>query len=214
MITTRTYRRVFSLSAAALLSAAAALAQMQNGTPGQQPAPQTQTPAQQPGQTTNPADGMTANQGASFGDQAFVREIFESDAAEVQLGQLAQQKSQSPDVKQLGQKMVENRTRLDEQLKPIAQKLSVDLPKKPAKKDRETLAKLETLSGPEFDQEYIRAVAKDNQKDVKDFKSEATAAQDPTLQMAAKQDAGVLAQHLQSVEQLAQQHNVELDAKK
>jgi putative membrane protein len=219
MTTNHTYRRALIFSATALLSAAAALAQMQNGSPGQS-APNTQqqapsqTQGQQPGQTTNPADGMTSNTGASFSDQAFVRQIFESDAAEVQLGQLAQQKSQSPDVKQLGQKMVENRSRLDDQLKPIAQKLSVDLPKKPNKKDRETIAKLETLSGPEFDQEYIKAVAKGNEKDVKDFKSEAQSAQDPNLQMAAKQDAGILAQHLQSVQQLAQAHNVELDAKK
>lgn len=205
---------IFVLSAASLFAVLSAQAQNQPGAM-QQPSMPTQAPsAQQPGQTSNPATGMTSNAGASFADQSFVRQIFESDAAEVKLGQLAQQKSQSDDIKQLGQKMVQNRTNLDKQLKPIADKLSVNQPKEPAKKDRELIAKLEALSGPQFDQEYLKAVAKDNQQDVKGFESEAQVAQDPNLQQASKQDQPVLAQHLQQIQQIAQKHNVELDDKK
>lgn len=189
MITNRTYSRILMLTVTSLMAGATAIAQMQpGGPPNQQPTPGQANP-QQPGQTTNPADGMTSNAGASFSDQSFVRSIFESDAAEVQLGQMAQQKSPSPDVKALGQRMVLNRTKLDEQLKPIADKLSVEKPKEPSKKDRQEIAKLEELSGPQFDEEYLKAVAKDNQKNVKDFQSEAQTAQDPALQQAAKQDA-------------------------
>ena len=147
-------------------------------------------------------------------DQAFVSSVFESDAAQEQLGQLAQQKSQSPDVKQLAQRMAENRSKLDDQLKPLADKLDVHKPGKPSKKVRQEIAKLDTLSGPQFDEEYIRTVAKDNERVVKDFNSEAQTSQDPTLQLAAKQDATVLAQHQQTVEQVAQTHNITLEAKK
>jgi putative membrane protein len=213
MIANRTYRRILTFSATPLLVGAMALAQTQPGGGVQQPM-SNQTANQHPGQETSPSAGMIANNGASFADQAFVKSIFESDAAEVQLGQLAQQKSQSPDVKQLGQSMVENRTKLDEQLKPIADKLSVAKPKELSKKDRELVAKLEALSGTQFDEEYIKAVAKDNHKDVKDFKSEGDSAQDPNLQQVAKQDASVLAEHLQAVEQIAQTHNVPIEEKK
>jgi putative membrane protein len=147
-------------------------------------------------------------------DQAFVSSIFESDAAQEQLGQLAQQKSQSEDVKQLAQRMADNRAKLDDQLKPLGDKLDVHKPSKPTKKLRQEIAKLETLSGPQFDEEYIRTVAKGNEKDVKDFNSEAQTAQDPNLQQAAKQDAAVLAEHQQAVDQVAQSHNVTLAEKK
>ena len=147
-------------------------------------------------------------------DQAFVSSVFESDAAEEQLGQLAQQRSQSDDVKQLAQRMADNRAKLDDQLKPLADRMDVHKPSKPSKKVRQEIAKLETLSGPQFDEEYIRAVAKANGKDVKDFNSEAESAQDPNLQQAAKQDAAVLAEHQQAVEQVAQSHNVTLAEKK
>ena len=217
MLSNRTYGKILIFSATALFFVGGtALAQMQQpGGAAQQSMPMpSQTPTQQPGQQTNPSMGMTTNNGASLADQAFVASMFESDASEEHLGQLAQQKSESPDVKQLGQKMMENRAKLDEQLKPIAQKLDVTQPKKPSKKEKELMAKLEALSGSQFDEEYIKAVAKDNQQDVKDLQSEAQSASDPALQQAAKQDAPVLAEHQQAVEKIAQTHNVAMDEKK
>jgi putative membrane protein len=194
--------------------AAAAQAQQPGGIGQQQQQPMqpTQIPGQ-PGQSAA-APGATTSAEASLADRAFVSSVFESDAAEEHLGQLAQQKSQSPDVKDLGQKMMENRTKLDEQLKPLAQKLEVSAPKKPSKKEKELMAKLEALSGPQFDEEYIRAVAKDNQEDVKNFQTEAESAGDPNLQATAKQDAPVLEAHQQAVEKIAQSHNVAMDEKK
>lgn len=220
MTANRTSRTILIFSATALLAGATALAQMQpGGGAGQQPMPsQTpqQTPGQQPGQQPTPGTaigGMTPSNATSPGDQAFLQTVMESDAAEVQLGQMAQEKSQSDDVKQFGQKMVENRKRLDEQLKPIADKLEVHEPKQPSKKDRQMIAKMEALSGPQFDQEYIKAVVKDHREDVKQFKTASQSAQDPNLLMAAKQDTNVIANHLQAIEQIAQTHNVAVDEK-
>ena len=91
---------------AVFFTGAAALAQAQQPGTGSQP-----MPSQQPQQQTSPGglNGAATANAASPGDQMFVQSISsKSDAAEVQLGQLAQQKSQSDDVKQLGQKMVLN----------------------------------------------------------------------------------------------------------
>ena len=198
-------------SAAVILAGATGFAQMQPGGGAGQSNPAAQQPqVQNPSATTQ---GVPTN-GASMADQAFVSNVFESDVAQEELGQLAQQKSQSDDVKQLAQRMAENRAKLDDQLKPLADRLDVHKPSKPSKKVRQEMAKLETLSGPQFDEEYIRTVAKDNGRDVKDFNSEAQTAQDPNLQQAAKQDATVLAEHQQAVEQIAQTHNITLEAKK
>ncbi|MGC1463235.1 MAG: DUF4142 domain-containing protein [Terracidiphilus sp.] len=218
MIAKRRGRNISVILATALLACAAALAQGQPGgmgqqqpMPGQQPG---QQQGQQPGQMGYPDEGRPGiNQGnsPSMADQAFVRTVMESDAAEVKLGQLAEQKSASDDVKQLGQKMVENRTRLDSQLTPIAKKLDVSQPKGPSKKDKELIAKLEGLSGTQFDQEYIRAVVKGHEKDVKEFETAAQSAQDPNVQQTAKMDAPVIEQHLQAVKQIAQAHNVDTE---
>lgn len=221
MIARRSTRTILLFSAVALLAGATALAQDQQpgGGGSQQPnQPPSQTPGQQPGAPGGGpgAQPMPGGEGtgvpsnaAPVADQAFVRSILESDATEVQLGQLAQEKSQSEDVKQFGQKMVENRKRLDDQLAPIAKQLEVSEPKGPTKKDKQEIAKLQALTGAQFDQEYIRVVEKAHEKDVKSFKTEAQSAQDPNVQRAAQLDEPVIAQHLQAIQQIAQAHNVQ-----
>jgi len=158
-------------------------------------------------------DPTMANQ-QSMADQSFVKKALEGGAAEVQLGQLAQQKSQSDDVKQFGQKMVQDHTQLGDQMKPIAQQLGVKEPKGPSKKDKELYAKLEALSGPQFDEAYIQAMVKDHKQDLKEFKDAAQTAQNPNVKQAAQQGAGVISQHLQMIQQIAQTHNVATDGKK
>lgn len=159
--------------------------------------------------------GMQSNTPApSFADQAFVQKVLEDDVAQEQMGQLAQQKSSSDDVKEFGQKMAQIHEQLSDQLKPAAQKLGVNEPKEPSKKDKQEIAKMQTLTGADFDAEFIRAMTKTQQSDLKDFKDEAQGGQDPNLQQVAKMDEPVLNQHLQLLQQLAQTHNVTLESKK
>jgi putative membrane protein len=191
-----------------------AVAQVQPGQPGTPGQQQPNVPNQQPitpGTGTTGPDSL-ANQQA-IADQAFVRKALEGGAAEVQLGQLAQQKSQSNDVKQFGQKMVEDHTQLSEQMKPIAQQLGVKEPKGPSKKEKQLMAKLEGLSGPQFDEAYIQAMVKDHKDDLREFKDEAQTAQNQNVKQAAQQGAGVISQHLQMIQQIAQSHNVATDGK-
>ena len=109
--------------------------------------------------------------------------------------------------------MVEVHQKLSEQLKPVAQKLGVSEPKDPSKKDKQQIAQLQTLSGADFDAAFIKAMMREQQSDLKEFKSEAQASQDPAVQQLAQSDAPVLSEHLQILEQLAQAHNVTVESK-
>jgi putative membrane protein len=199
-------------SASMLLALPAAVAQNQPGGATQQ---QSNMPSQQPTSPTAGTMGPNATSGNQQGmiDQSFVKKALEGGTAEVQLGQLAQQKSQSEDVKQFGQKMVEDHTRLGDQMKPIAQQLGVKEPNGPSKKDKQLMAKLEGLSGQQFDQAYIQAMVKDHEKDLKEFQNEAQNGHDPNVKQAAQEGAGVISQHLQMIQQIAQTHNVAVGGK-
>jgi putative membrane protein len=214
MITKR-MGRILLCSASTLLVSAMAVAQYQPSQPGAGGQQQPNMPNQQPVTPSTGAMGPDSSLGSqqAMADQAFVRKALEGGAAEVQLGQLAQQKSQSEDVKQFGQKMVEDHTQLSEQMKPIAQQLGVKEPKGPSKKDKQLMAKLEGLSGPQFDEAYIQAMVKDHKEDLKEFKDEAQAAQNQNVKQAAQQGAGVISQHLQLIQQIAQSHNVATEGK-
>lgn len=214
MVSMRLHAEVL-VAAGVLLAGAMAVAQQMPGGGGQMPGPQTGVPGQN--NPMNPAGtmpGMEDNNMPSFADQAFLRKALEDDDAEVQMGQLASQKSSSADVKQFGEKMAQIHEQLINQIKPIAKKLDVDFPKGLSKKDKQEIAKMQALSGPDFDTAFIRAMLKDQQSDLKEFKDEAEGAQNPGLQQLAKMDAPVLSQHLQILERLAQAHNVPAESLK
>jgi putative membrane protein len=174
-------------------------------------------PASMGNQPTLPGKGVAGgdhNVPHSFADQAFVKVVLERALTEEQLGQLAQQKSESADVKQLGQKMVENQTAFDEQFKTLAKLLEISPPKAPSKKDSQLIARLSGLSGAQFDEEYLKAVAKDNRQETQDFQSESQKAEDPDLLRATQEDVPVIAKYSQVIDDAARAHNVVLDAKK
>jgi putative membrane protein len=150
----------------------------------------------------------------SFGDEAFVRTVLERDAGDLQLGTLAQQKSQSDDVKQLAEQIVAARKNLDVQFLPIARSFEVSQAKGPSKKDKQVIAKLDGLSGSQFDEEFLKTLVRIHHQDIKDFGVEAQTAQDARVQSLAQQDGNDLSRQLQSIQQVAQAHNLVIDDKK
>jgi putative membrane protein len=215
-------KRFLLMAVAVLMVCAFAVAQQeqpgepQQNPPGQQP----QVPGQQPTTPGYPNYPSTAgptgpqqSMSRSFADQMFLREMLSGSTAEAQMSQLAQQKSSSSDVKKYSLRMVQIHTQLTNQLKPVAQMLDVKVNQKPSKKDRKTIARLKTLSGPAFDQAYIKAMAKRQKHDVKTLKDEENAAQTPAIQQAARVDAPVFSQHLQLLQEIAQNHQVTIGSK-
>jgi putative membrane protein len=137
-------------------------------------------------------------------DRVFLKEALEGGMAEVQLGQLALQKSNNADVKQFAQKMVDDHTKMGDQLKPLAQQIGVKIPDGPSKKDKALIAKLQVLTGDDFDKAYMKDMVKDHKGDLTDFHSEADQGSNLAVKGAASQYAPIINQHLQMAEQISQ----------
>jgi putative membrane protein len=208
---------ILMAAATALFTFGAAAAQQPGGMQQPSPSQQQQMPSQPgtagaAGATTGVPDASSPGQQA-YGDQMFVHDTLEDNQAQVEMSRLAQQKSSSTDVKQFGEKMVQIHTELNNQLTPAAKELGMSAPDGPSKKEKKEIERLQALSGPDFDTEYIQAMAKQQQHDLKEFKDEAQSGQTANIQQAAKQDEPVLAEHYQVLEKLAQAHNVTLESK-
>jgi putative membrane protein len=177
--------------------------------------------SQQPGATnpaTNPSmnpqmNNMQTNGEASPTDRLFVKNALQGGIAEVQLGQLTLQKSNNDQVKQFAQKMIDDHTKLGDQMKPVAQQVGVTVPTQPSKKDKQTMAKLQALSGAAYDQAYIKDMVKDHKQDLSEFQLEASSGQDAAVKDAATQGSQVISQHLQLAQQLAKDQDVNLAKK-
>ncbi len=193
-----------------------------SGTPQQnQPQPgQPQEPGQEPGTAGAPGyspaagpEGASGSMSRSYADEAFITTTLKDSSAEAQMSKLATTNSSSSDVKKYGLNMVQIHTQLANQLRPVANMLGVKAVEKPSKKQNKEIAQLKTLSGPAFDKAYIQDMVKDQKHDVKSFKEEENAAQSPTIKQAARMDEPVLSQHLQVLQQIAENHNVTIASK-
>lgn len=202
-------KRTVALVGGILLCASMGLAQV-----GQQrSSPAGQNPGQNNPAMNSQMNGMAAAGQPSMSDKMFVRKAMEGGMAEVQLGQLTLQKSNNDQVKQFAQRMIDDHTKLNDQMKPVAQQLGVSAPNQVSKKDRNTMAKLQALSGSAYDHAYIRDMVKDHKQDLSDFQNEASSGQDPMVKDAATQGSQVISQHLQMIQQIAKDQNVNLASK-
>jgi putative membrane protein len=178
-------------------------------TPGIQAPPQPgPTPPggmqQQTMRDTLGAPGLTGRQ---MEDKQFLMKAAEGGLAEVQLGKLAVAKG-GAEVKDFGQKMVDDHTQINKEMGDVADQLGVMLPKKMNKEDQAEYDKLNGLSGDEFDKEYISYMIKDHRQDLRQFFMESRTAADQTLQEEVMKAAGMIRQHLQIVTKLAGEKGV------
>jgi putative membrane protein len=151
--------------------------------------------------TPNGMNAVPAGQ-TSPEDRVFLKDALQGGMAQVRLGQLALQKSSNPEVKQFAQKMVDDHTRMGDQLKPIAQQIGVKIPDGPSKKDKATITKMEALNGDDFDKIYMKDMVKDHKSDLAAFQSEIDHGSNLAVKGAASQDAPIINQHLQMAEQI------------
>jgi len=145
---------------------------------------------------------------ASDDDKKFVDAALKGGMAEVDLGNLAVKKGASDDVKQFGQKMVDDHTKLGDKMKTAAGEIGVNPPSMTTPSDMALKAKLEVLSGDAFDKAYISALVKGHEEDLKDFKKEVAEGTSPVVKGAARQGEVVITHHLAMIRKIAQTHNV------
>ena len=131
----------------------------------------------------------------SAADSKFIHEAAAGGMAEVELGRLAADKASSPDVKQFGQRMVDDHGKANDELKSLASQKGVTLPSSPDAAQKSTQARLSKLSGDAFDRAYMQDMVKDHDKDVAAFKRASTTAADADLKAWAAKTLPTLEEH-------------------
>jgi len=148
--------------------------------------------------TAQPATGT--QQKASKADQSFLKEAIEGDLSEVKMGELAQQKGQSQDVKSFGQMLQQDHGQHLTQAQQQAQQMGMTAPTQPNSKQKAMYDKLSKLSGAQFDKAFAKDMVKDHKEDVAKYQKEAKS-KGPLAQFA-QQTVPVLQKHLQTAQSL------------
>jgi putative membrane protein len=116
--------------------------------------------------------------------------------AEVELGRLATQKASSPEVKQFGQRMVDDHTKANDELKTLAQSKSITIPTDLDAKHQATRDRLSKLSGAAFDRAYMQEMVADHRKNVNEFRKQSQSGKDAEVKAWAAKTLPTLEEHL------------------
>jgi len=130
---------------------------------------------------TTPTGGASS---LSEKDKTFMKKAAKGGTMEVAMGQVAEQKAQSEDVKSFGKRMVADHGKANDELKSIASKKGFQLPSK------EHTVKWTS------DKAYMDAMVKDHEKDLAEFKEEASSGSDPDVKKFADDTAKMVQEHL------------------
>jgi putative membrane protein len=141
-------------------------------------------------------------------DASFYKKAAEGGMAEVEAGNLAQQKSNNAQVKDFGAMMVKDHTAANDKLKTLAASKGIALPTSPSVGQMAEKAKLDVLSGDAFDKSYIRGQIKDHEDAVALFKKESASGQDADAKAFATATLPTLQHHLKAIRAIAAEAGV------
>lgn len=145
-----------------------------------------------------------AASGASAQDKAsrtFITKAVEGNLAEVQMGQLAQEKGNSDGVRSFGQMLQQDHGAAAERSRAVATQMGATPPTEPNKKHKALHDKLAKLSGDQFDKMFASEMVKDHKKDIADYKKAAKKQNDPAGTYASE-TLPTLERHLEMAQSL------------
>ncbi len=183
----------------------------------QQPQQSTQNANSNTSRTTNKKANSNANSNGndttsgdrvgmatlSSQEKSFVMEAAMGGIMEVELGRMAAQLGSSDAVKQFGQRMVDDHSKANDELKALAASKNISLPTELDEKHKNELTKMQKLTGPEFDTAYSKAMLKDHEKDVAAFEKQSTKGDDADIKAFAAKTLPTLREHLEMARSLS-----------
>jgi putative membrane protein len=129
-------------------------------------------------------------------DQTFMQKADEIDMAEAKLGKVAEQDATSRAVKKFGERMVQDHSRMNKELREIAGREGISLPRQLDQRHQALLDQLSQLKGIAFDRAYTRDMVSGHQKAIEQFEAEAKNGRDPQVKAWAEKSLPILREHL------------------
>lgn len=116
--------------------------------------------------------------------KSFLSGAIEDSRSDIQLSQLALQKSQNADVKSFAQRMIKDHTALNERIEALARAKNLKLPGGTSLRQQASYEQLSHASG-NFDKLYMDDRVAEHQYDIKKFSEQAQSATDPEVKALA-----------------------------
>jgi putative membrane protein len=146
-----------------------------------------------------PAARAQAN--LSDGDRTFVNKAAESGYAEVATGKAAA-KSDNQAVRDFGNQMVDEHSKMNDELAGIAKQKGLTPPSSADLGSQAKNALLNMLPGKTFDRQYVSSQLNDHQETLQLMQNEAQSGQDPDLKAFAQKSVPMIQKHIDELHDL------------
>ncbi len=167
----------------------------QSGQAGQAGQAAQSMPGQAAGAISDAAN--SALQRIAGNPQDFLQRAYQDNQTEIQLGQLAQQKGQSQQVKDFGQHLVQGHQTLNDKLTQLASQKGIQLDTKLDTRHQMMVDRLSSLSPADFDKQFINEQVMLHRRDVALYQAAADKNTDPDVKSFAQTSVPALREHLQ-----------------
>jgi putative membrane protein len=150
------------------------------------------------------AGDPTAGQRNDTASATFVKQAAVSDMFEIETSKLAVQKSQNNGVRQFAQKMIDEHTKMSQQVKSAAMQdqVAAGAPSQLDRPKTQQLDDLKKLNGAAFDKKYVEIQVKAHQEAAKLFETYAKSGEDANLKKTVNEGLPHIKHHLQEAQAL------------
>jgi putative membrane protein len=146
--------------------------------------------------------GAAAETALSEADRDFAMEAASGGLMEVELGKIAAERAQAPEVQAFGRHMAGDHGRANERLKQVAARKGLSLPTQMTAEHKAQFDQLSALRGAEFDRKYMDAMVKDHEEDITNFEHQIRQGQDRDIKQFAQETLGTLRTHLAEAQKI------------
>lgn len=135
-------------------------------------------------------------------DADFAVDAADGGMLEVELGKIAISKAQNQAVKDFGQRMVDDHTKINNELKALADQKGIVLPPAPSRDNADVLRKMNEKDANDFDKDFIDHMISDHNKDISLFEKASKDANDEEIRAFANRNLATLRSHKDAAEAL------------
>jgi len=150
----------------------------------------------------SPATDTSNSKMAMVGDDAkdFTTNATQDGMTEVELGKIAMKNAGTQSIKDFGKMMVDDHSKIDNELKDLATKKMVDVPTAVTADQQKDIDKLSKETGKTFDKDYVHMMLEGHKKAIAAFKSAGDKITDSDYKDFIMKSLPTLQKHLDAIE--------------
>lgn len=145
---------------------------------------------------------MSSSDNPNALDAEFAKMAAMGGQAEIQMANIALERSQDKAVRKYAQKMIKDHTKAGRNLEKLATKKTMTLPQTPSEEQNQMIAQLRQATGSDFDRTYLQMAGVDAHTKMQQlYSNQATNGTDAELKAFATKTLPVVQMHLQMAQQ-------------